>query len=69
LVKAVNWYRQAAERGNPEGLFMLGVMTAEGAGTVRDEAQGRRWVAEAAARGLEQARAWLDLAAPASDPR
>lgn len=61
-VKAVAWYRRSAEQGHAEALFMLGLMTIEGTGTMRDAAQGRHLIATAAAHGLDQARAWLELA-------
>jgi hypothetical protein len=36
-IKAVKWYRKAAEQGNPDGLFSLAVIYAKGQGVVKDE--------------------------------
>ena len=45
---AVNYYRKAAEQGNPDGEFGLGNMYANGEGVKRDVAEARKWIARAA---------------------
>lgn len=54
-VKAVEWYRLAARRGDPHALSLLGTMALEGRGMTKDQAQGKAWLEEAAAKGEPKA--------------
>ena len=53
--EAVEWYRRAAEAGDPEGLYGLGQMYLKGEGIERDRDQGRDWIVRAAEAGLTSA--------------
>ena len=53
---AADWYRRAADAGDPVGQFNYGLDLIRGRGTVQDEAEGRRMVDAAAAQGLSTAR-------------
>ncbi len=50
MEKAVNYYRQAAERCGARGMFRLGEAYARGEGVAQDGAAARRWYAAAAER-------------------
>jgi TPR repeat protein len=50
-VKAAEWYRLAAARGEPHALAALGLMAIDGRGMPKDPAQGRAWLEQAAAKG------------------
>lgn len=53
---AAEWDRRAAEAGDPVGKFNYGLDLMRGRGVAQDEAEGRRWVDEAAADGLRIAK-------------
>jgi TPR repeat protein len=53
---AAAWDRRAAEAGDPVGKFNYGLHLMRGRGVAAEEAEGRRWVDEAAADGLPVAR-------------
>src|SRR5690606_1355331 len=56
--KAADWYRKAAERGNPDAQFNLGVMYEQGRGVPQSAQQGYVWLSVALANGCsEQERA------------
>ncbi len=48
---AFKWLRQAAEQGDAEAQFGLGVMVANGRGTAQDYAAAARWFVKAAEQG------------------
>lgn len=53
---ALVYYRKAANQGDPEGMFGLGVMTAAGEGLKeKDPAEGRLWIERAAELGHKRA--------------
>ena len=54
--EAVALYRKAAEQGDADGMFGLGVLTAAGEGVAKkDLLEGRRWIRKAAEMGHKQA--------------
>ena len=53
---AAEWDRRAAEAGDPVGKFNYGLDLLRGHGVPKDEAQGRRYVDEAARDGLAVAK-------------
>lgn len=54
-VRAVRWYRLAAEAGLAEAQFNLAHCLATGNGVVRDDAQSLQWMLKAAEQGLASA--------------
>lgn len=70
---AAEWDRQAAEAGDPVGMFNYGLDLMRGHGVNRDEAAGRALVDRAAVAGLEVARQLqaadydLDVVTPDAD--
>ena len=54
--EAIRWYRQAAEQGNAEAQFNLGLMYAQGQGVPQDHAEAVRWFRLAAEQGNTDAR-------------
>ena len=48
---AAEWYRLAAQRGEPHAMASLGMMAADGRGMAKDPAQARTWLEKAAAKG------------------
>jgi TPR repeat protein len=59
--EAARWYRQAAEQGQPEAEYNLGVLYTQGLGVSQDYRQAAHWYRLAAERG--QSDAQLNLAA------
>jgi hypothetical protein len=59
--EALPWLIKAANRGNREAQYRLGVMHDTGLGTVRDEAQAAHWLTLASRQGEPQASARLLL--------
>lgn len=55
-VLAANWYRKAAEGGNPLGEYDLGDMYLRGNGMPQNDAEAFRWFQKAAAQGHTGAR-------------
>jgi hypothetical protein len=49
--EAVNWYRKAAEAGDKDAQYRLGIRCAEGWGTGKDLGEAARWLAKAASQG------------------
>src|SRR5512146_3158160 len=49
--KAVEWYTQAAEGGEPEAQYNLGLMIIIGEGTEKDLKKGIQWMEQAVANG------------------
>ncbi|CAK0761840.1 conserved hypothetical protein [Gammaproteobacteria bacterium] len=61
--EAVNWYRKAAEQGDADAQFNLGIMYAEGRGVTQDKHEAAMWflkAAEQAEQGDEDAEIYLD---------
>lgn len=50
-VKAVNWYRKAANQGHAKAQFKLGAMYVNGEGVPEDDAEAVRWFRKAAEQG------------------
>lgn len=50
-VKAAEWYRLAARRGEPHALSALGLMAIDGRGMEKNPGRGKAWLEEAAAKG------------------
>jgi len=63
---AAHWLGVAARREVPEAMFILANMLLEGEGVVRNEAEARRLLQEAAQ--LDYAEAWQQLALMEPDP-
>ena len=57
---AVNWYRKAAEQGNADAQYMLGVAYMSGDGVVQDEAEAMKWYRKAAEQGHVGAKSSLN---------
>ena len=57
--KAVEWYRKAAEQGDADAQYSLGLMYANGKGVAQDDVKAYTWLAVAAANGEAQAEVWL----------
>ena len=55
---AFECYQKAAERKEPQAMLKLGACYLNGFGTVIDREQARKWLAEAAKQGSQEA---LDL--------
>src|SRR5262245_19742723 len=49
--KRIEEYRAAADRGSVDAMFNLGVLHAEGRGTLRDDVRAVEWYRAAAERG------------------
>jgi uncharacterized protein len=61
-VRAIEWYRRAAERGHPDAQYNLGFMYLLGDGVQADPNEGLRWLRRSADRGDENAiRLLVDL--------
>ncbi|MDH5478723.1 MAG: sel1 repeat family protein, partial [Nitrospinota bacterium] len=59
--KAGQWFRKAAEQGDPEAQESLGLLYAEGSGVKKDLAEAEKWLRKAADLGNENARANLEI--------
>jgi len=55
LAEAVKWYRKAAEQGDADAQFNLGVMYDEGHGVLQDDAEAVKWYRKAAEQGNAKA--------------
>lgn len=53
--EAASYYRKAAEQGDADGMFGLGVMLASGEGVKKDLPEARRWISKAAEQSHQQA--------------
>jgi TPR repeat protein len=51
----LNWWRSAADRGEPLGQYNLALMYAQGVGVMKDEAEAAKWMRKAADQGLPAA--------------
>ena len=54
--EAVRWYRKAAEQGNANAQYNLGLMYEEGLGVAKDGAEAMRWFRKAAEQGYAKAK-------------
>ena len=52
---AVTWYRQAADKGNPDAQYNLGAVYASGKGVPRDDVTALMWLNLAASAGNQDA--------------
>jgi hypothetical protein len=57
---AANWFRKAADAGNPAAKFNLGRFYEEGTGVPRDVAKAKGYYQQAAALGDQEAKKRLD---------
>jgi len=60
--EAAKYYRMAAEQGDPDGLYGLGVLYLSGEGVPRDPAVARDWIMKAAQAGHPNATTTVGLA-------
>jgi hypothetical protein len=60
LAKAAEWYRKAAEAGDPQAMVNLALMCQEGEGIPKDPEQAVLWLKKAADLGHPQAREELN---------
>jgi TPR repeat protein len=63
---AQSWYFRAAEKGEPEAEYQVGMMHIKGKGVAKNPFTARGWLEKAAARGHEAARLELAKLAPPS---
>ncbi|MCY1306228.1 Sel1-repeat-containing protein YbeT [compost metagenome] len=56
---AVRWFRKAAEQGNADAQFFLGIAYARGDGVEQDLSAAAEWYAKAAAQGMRKAQELL----------
>jgi len=61
LVKAAKWYREAANQGDTEAQYNLGLMYAHGDGLKQDYAEAEKWYRKAAEQGDADAQHNLGL--------
>jgi TPR repeat protein len=66
--EAVKWYQKAADQGDVDAQFNLGVMYAEGEGVEQDYVTAYTWYNIAAAKGDTQAATWKDNTAKQLTP-
>ncbi len=66
--EAVRWYRLAAEQGDADAQYNLGLMHAKGRGVPQDNVQAHMWMSLVAAQGDEQARKSRDIVAEKMTP-
>lgn len=65
--RAVSWWLQAAEQGDPEAAYNLALAYWQGKGVNQDPAQGFRWMLLPASHGIAAAQARLGYAYAAGD--
>jgi TPR repeat protein len=58
--EAMRWYRKAAEQGDDNGQYRLGLMYGVGQGVPQDDVLAHMWFNLAAAQGLEKAEGFRD---------
>jgi TPR repeat protein len=61
-----SWYSRAAEKGEPDAEYLVGMRHIRGKGVAKNPFTARGWLAKAAARGHEAARLELAKLAPPS---
>jgi TPR repeat protein len=54
-VEAVKWYRKAAEQGDTDAQFRIGVSYYDGEGVAKDAVEAVKWYRKAAEQGLADA--------------
>ncbi|MBR6436885.1 MAG: sel1 repeat family protein, partial [Thermoguttaceae bacterium] len=54
--EGVKWFRKAAEQGNAQAQYNLGICYTKGCGVTQDKAEGLKWLRKAADQGDEDAR-------------
>lgn len=60
LTKAAEWYRKAAEQGDADAQYKLGLFYENGYGVTQDKEQAMQWYKKAAEQGNENAKKALD---------
>ena len=58
--EAVKWYRKAADQGDADAQFNLGVMYYNGEGVPEDDKEAVKWWRKAAEQGHAEAQYFLD---------
>ena len=59
--EGAKWYRRAAEQGDAEAQFNLGLMYARGEGIAEDDAEAAKWCRRAAEQGFAPAQLSLGI--------
>ncbi len=60
LPERATWFRKAAEAGNADGMYELGILLYQGRGVAEDQGEARRWFQGAAKAGNPKAREVLE---------
>jgi len=58
--KALRWFEKAADAGDPEGMYRLGLCLLRGEGCFEDLSQARDWLRRSSAKGFDAATATLE---------
>ncbi len=56
---AILWFKKAADKGNKEAMYQIGLLYQEGFGLNADEEEAKKWFRKAADKGHEEAKAKL----------
>jgi hypothetical protein len=56
------WHQKAAERGNANAQFVLGMMYRDGRGVLKDDVKAMQWIKKAAEQGYAEAQFRLGIA-------
>jgi TPR repeat protein len=67
--KAADWYAMAADSGDADAMFYLGLLYANGQGVAQDYAKAREWYEKAAEKGNESAKAKLEKLSQENSPK
>ena len=51
MEEAVKWFRKAAEQGNPQAQYTLGMMYQKGRGVAQNQSEAQKWYQKAAGQG------------------
>ena len=60
-IEGVKWFRMAAEQGNSEGQYNLGVCYAKGCGVAKDNVTAYKWINLAAGSGSKSVKSAKEL--------
>jgi TPR repeat protein len=66
--EAEKWYRLAAEQGDPEAQYNLGVMYDTGKGVTQDFVRAHMWFNIVAGNGIEEAKKYREIVANEMTP-
>lgn len=58
---AQQWYRKAAEAGEPDGMIRMAIPLMDASARPQDRAEARRWIEKAARAGSSEAQTYLEL--------